>query len=57
MKQFFKYHFMALTWPQGRKRIPINLGAQFATLGANVAAIKHCCFGEIHTIGSKQTLH
>jgi hypothetical protein len=23
---------MALTWPQGRKRLPINLGGQFATL-------------------------
>jgi hypothetical protein len=28
--------FVALAWPQGRKRISITLGGQFATLGANV---------------------
>jgi hypothetical protein len=27
---------MALAWPQGKKRIFITLGGQFATLGANV---------------------
>jgi hypothetical protein len=27
---------VALAWPQGRKRISITLGGQFATLGANV---------------------
>jgi len=35
---------MALTLPQGRKGIPINLGGQFASLGANVAAIKYFCY-------------
>ncbi len=35
---------MALTLPQGRKAIPINLGGQFASLGANVAAIKYFCY-------------
>jgi hypothetical protein len=34
---FLIYHFMALTWHSNRKRI------QFATLGANDAAIKHHC--------------
>jgi hypothetical protein len=38
-KKVWIYHLMGLTWPQGRKRIPINLGGQFATLEANVAAI------------------
>jgi hypothetical protein len=50
------YYFMALTWPQGKneKRIPINLGGQFATIPkANVDAIKYCCFDEIHIIKSK----
>jgi hypothetical protein len=27
-------NFMALYWPQGEKRIPMNLGSQFATLVA-----------------------
>jgi hypothetical protein len=31
---------MALAWPQGKKRISITLGGQFATLGANVVVIK-----------------
>jgi hypothetical protein len=44
---------MALTWAQGKKKIPINLIGQFATLGANVVAIKYCCFDEIHIVGSK----
>jgi hypothetical protein len=44
---------MALTWPQGRKRIPINLGGQFVTLEVRVAAIKYYCFDEIHTVRSK----
>jgi hypothetical protein len=44
---------MALTWPQGKKGIPINLGGQFATFGVNVDAIKFCCVDEIHIIGSK----
>ncbi len=35
---------MALTLPHGRKRIPINLGGQFASFGANVAAIKYFCY-------------
>jgi hypothetical protein len=35
------YHFMTLTWPQGRERIPITLGGQFVTLEARVAAIKY----------------
>ncbi len=35
------YHFIALTWPQGWKRIPINLGGQFVNLGANVTMIKY----------------
>jgi len=39
---------------QKKKRgIPRNLGGQFATLGANVVAIKYCCFVEIHIVGSK----
>jgi hypothetical protein len=44
---------MALTWPQGKKRIPINLKGQYATLGANVAATKYGHFDEIHNVGSK----
>jgi hypothetical protein len=35
---------MALTLPQGREGIPINLGGQFASLGVNVAAIKYFCY-------------
>jgi hypothetical protein len=31
-------NFMALYWPQGLKRIPTNLGSQFATLGAKQQA-------------------
>jgi hypothetical protein len=31
---------MALTWPQGIKRIPFNLGGQFASLTVNVATMK-----------------
>ncbi len=31
---------MALAWPQGRKRISITLGGQFATLGANVVVLE-----------------
>jgi hypothetical protein len=38
-KQVLIYHLMGLTWLQGRKGIPINLGGQFVTLEANVAAI------------------
>jgi len=34
-----KKKFMVLTWPQGTKKIPINLGGQFAFVGANVVAI------------------
>jgi hypothetical protein len=34
------------------KKIPINLGAQFATLGANVPTIKILKIDKIHTIGS-----
>jgi hypothetical protein len=45
------YHLMALTWYQGIKRIPFNLGGQFATLKVNVATMKYCCFDEIHIIG------
>jgi hypothetical protein len=41
-------NFMVLTWPQGTKKIPINLGGQIASLGANVVAIKYCCFNEIY---------
>jgi hypothetical protein len=48
---------MALTWPQGRKRIHINLGGPFATFEVNVDAIKHCCVDEIHIIESKETLN
>jgi hypothetical protein len=44
---------MALTWPQGRKKIAINLGGQFVTLEARVAAIRYCCFDEIHTVRTK----
>jgi hypothetical protein len=35
---------MALTFPQGRKGIPISSGGQIANLGANVAAIKYFCY-------------
>jgi hypothetical protein len=35
------YHFVALIWPQGKKRIPINLASQFATLRDNVSSIKY----------------
>jgi hypothetical protein len=35
------------------KKIPINLGGQFATLKANVATIKYCCFDEIYIVKSK----
>jgi hypothetical protein len=35
---------MALALPHGRKWIPINLGGQFASFGANVAAIKYFCY-------------
>jgi hypothetical protein len=35
---------------QSRKMIPINFGGQFATLWANVAIIKYCCFDEIHNV-------
>jgi hypothetical protein len=38
---------------EGRKRIVINLGGQFATLGGNVITIKYCCFDEIHTVQIK----
>ncbi len=48
---------MALTWPQGIKRIPINLGGQFATFGANVVTIKYCCFETIHSVGSNKILN
>ncbi len=41
---------MALTWPQGKKQLPTNLGGQFATLTANVAAIKYSYFDEIHMV-------
>jgi len=44
---------MALTWPQGKKRIPINLRGQFATIGNNVVIIKYYYFNEIHIIKSK----
>jgi hypothetical protein len=44
---------MALTWPQGKKRTPINLKGQYATLGANVVTKKYCHFDEIHNVGSK----
>jgi hypothetical protein len=50
-------HLMALTWPQGIKRIPINLGGQFATFGANVVTIKYCCFETIHSVGSNKILN
>jgi hypothetical protein len=30
---------MVLTLPEGTKKIPINLGGQFAFVGANVVAI------------------
>jgi hypothetical protein len=30
---------MTLYWPQGLKRIAMDLGGQFATLGANVPTI------------------
>jgi hypothetical protein len=43
---------MALTWPQGRENILINVEGEFATLWANVATIKYY-FDEIHTIGLK----
>jgi hypothetical protein len=36
-----------------KKKIPINLGGQFATLGLNVVAIKYCHFDEIYTLRSK----
>jgi hypothetical protein len=38
---FLMYHFIVLTWSQGRKKIPINLRGQFATLEINVAIIKY----------------
>jgi hypothetical protein len=41
---------MALTWPQGQKKLPTNFGGQFATLAVNTAAIKCSCFDEIHTV-------
>jgi hypothetical protein len=43
---------MALTWPQGRKKTPINLGSQFAIIGVNVATIKYYYIDEIHILGS-----
>ncbi len=49
---FLIYHFMALTWPQGREKTPINLGGQFAIFGANVATIKYYYIDEIHIVGS-----
>jgi hypothetical protein len=46
---FLIYHIMAWTWHKCIKRILINMGGQFATIGVNVAAIKYCCFYKIHT--------
>jgi hypothetical protein len=36
-----------------KKKKPINLGGQFAILGANVATIIYCCFDEIHNVKLK----
>jgi hypothetical protein len=36
-----------------QKRIRINFGGQFATLEANVVAIKYCSFDEMHIEGSQ----
>jgi hypothetical protein len=44
---------MAMTWPKKRKNVPINVGGQFATLGANVVAMKYSSFDEIHIVRSK----
>jgi hypothetical protein len=42
-----------MTWSKAKKKIPLNLGGEFATLGAYVATIKYYCFDEIHIIGPK----
>jgi hypothetical protein len=34
---------MDMTWPKKRRKVPINVGGQFATLGANVVAMKYSC--------------
>ncbi len=43
--------FMALYWPQGlKKRIPLNLGSQFATFEANVPAYILICWHQCSSI-------
>jgi hypothetical protein len=46
---FLIYHFMALTWPQGKKRYLSTLEANFQLL-SQCCAIKYCCFDEIHIV-------
>jgi hypothetical protein len=36
-----------------QKKIPINLGGQFVTLGVNVVTIKYYCFDKIQVLGLK----
>jgi hypothetical protein len=43
---------LALWWAQGPKRLPINLGCHFPTLGTNVVTIKYYLFFEIYTPSS-----
>jgi hypothetical protein len=46
---FLIYHFMALTWPQGKKRYLSTWEADFQLL-SQCFAIKYCCFHEIHIV-------
>jgi hypothetical protein len=48
---------MALNWPKADKKIPSNLGGQFATFGANVLAfinnLRPICNPKVLKIGPK----
>jgi len=51
-KQFVNLPLYSPNLAPRLKMIPINLGGQFANLGANVTTTKYYCFDEIHIIGS-----
>jgi hypothetical protein len=44
-------NFMAMYWPKAEKRIPLNLGSQFATLGATVSSFIIIVLAFINNLG------
>jgi len=48
---------MTLNWPKADKKIPSNLGGQFATLGANVVTfinnLRPICNPKVFKVGAK----